>query len=167
MGRPCPVCPGTMLQTVAFRSVQVDACPACAGVWFDDGELRAVLDQGTAVLSELENAVTPAIAATPAASAVRCCPVCVVPLDRFQYLYNSPIALDHCHQCGGVWVDDRELLAMRTHVEAVRLARTQATPTAVEATTAAATASAGPLMHLADAWEMLVSVIRRPPWSGV
>lgn len=38
----CPKC-GGHLATEEFHRIQVDRCPDCHGVWFDGGEIEAVL----------------------------------------------------------------------------------------------------------------------------
>ncbi|HSB53504.1 MAG TPA: zf-TFIIB domain-containing protein [Gemmatimonadales bacterium] len=38
----CPKC-GGHLKTEEFHRIQVDRCPDCHGVWFDGGEIEAVL----------------------------------------------------------------------------------------------------------------------------
>lgn len=37
----CPKC-GADLQEQVFRHVKVDVCPACRGMWLDDGELEMI-----------------------------------------------------------------------------------------------------------------------------
>ncbi len=38
----CPKC-GAGLVTENFRSIQVDRCPECEGVWFDAGEVEGLM----------------------------------------------------------------------------------------------------------------------------
>ena len=38
----CPKC-GGHLKTEEFHRIQVDRCPDCHGVWFDGGEIEAVM----------------------------------------------------------------------------------------------------------------------------
>ena len=38
----CPKC-GTILQEVPYRSVKVDECPGCGGIWLDKGELETLI----------------------------------------------------------------------------------------------------------------------------
>jgi uncharacterized C2H2 Zn-finger protein len=38
----CPKC-GATLREVPYRSVKVDECPSCGGIWLDKGELEALV----------------------------------------------------------------------------------------------------------------------------
>jgi hypothetical protein len=38
----CPKC-GAALQEVPYRSVKVDECPDCGGIWLDKGELEVLI----------------------------------------------------------------------------------------------------------------------------
>lgn len=40
----CPVCPDTTLQMTERRSIEVDYCPDCRGVWLDRGELDKLIE---------------------------------------------------------------------------------------------------------------------------
>ncbi|HEY7680094.1 MAG TPA: zf-TFIIB domain-containing protein [Terriglobia bacterium] len=48
----CPKC-GAKLYEEAMGGVTVDICPACHGVWLDDGELAKLTEAKTGVLSSL------------------------------------------------------------------------------------------------------------------
>jgi Zn-finger nucleic acid-binding protein len=38
----------------------------------------------------------------------RACPSCGQPLFALTYA-DTPVVIDHCHECGGVWLDEKEL----------------------------------------------------------
>ena len=43
--RPCPRCSGQVLERKWFsdaKKVEIDQCPACGGVWLDDGEFSKI-----------------------------------------------------------------------------------------------------------------------------
>ena len=40
----CPKCGGDLV-VEEFRFIEVDRCPDCNGVWFDCGEVEAILDR--------------------------------------------------------------------------------------------------------------------------
>jgi Zn-finger nucleic acid-binding protein len=47
--RKCPICEKKMAKIIVGRSeppLLIDKCPRTDGLWFDKGELRAILDQG-------------------------------------------------------------------------------------------------------------------------
>lgn len=49
----CPKCAGK-LQEIVFRGVKIDKCPACTGVWLDDGELEKLAGpEEKSVINEL------------------------------------------------------------------------------------------------------------------
>lgn len=103
----CPDCLKP-LAPLAHFGVTLDSCPMCAGIWFDQGELGRLQHAGGQALIQIDESVVPEIHRKEEPSR-RDCPSCLKPLDRFHYLYNSPIELDACGECGGFWVEDREL----------------------------------------------------------
>ena len=48
----CPKC-GTSLEQTVMDEVAVDICPACHGVWLDDGELAKLTESKSGVLHSL------------------------------------------------------------------------------------------------------------------
>jgi len=48
----CPKC-GMNLVEIEYRSIKVDRCSACEGVWLDKGELKAVADLDRLLLDKL------------------------------------------------------------------------------------------------------------------
>ncbi len=106
MSRVCPDC-RIELQVIEHQRIHLDACPQCAGIWFDDSELRNVQDS----LTELDRRVQPE-SYQRTAGPYRLCPECDSPLARYRYLYTSNVELDGCDRCGGCWVENGELNAM-------------------------------------------------------
>ncbi len=90
---------------------QVDVCARCAGVWFDDGELTKLSKSGWADMDSTEDRFVPSIEPSMA-DRMRPCPVCRTGMDAFRYLYSSPVILDSCPECLGIWVEDGELRQM-------------------------------------------------------
>ena len=112
MARICPDCVIEMrMETV--REVNLDVCPACAGIWFDPEELRTLLARDPIVLLDLEERHPPRVTHGPAAEAFRRCPDCSLPLTEYHYLYSSPVVLESCTDCGGFWVEEGELVKMQ------------------------------------------------------
>jgi Zn-finger nucleic acid-binding protein len=70
------------------------------------------MDRSPAKIEVLEEAVVPSGAPVPVNQKVRRCPNTGTLLQPFHYLYDPPIVLDECPECGGVWVDDGELAKM-------------------------------------------------------
>ena len=48
----CPKC-GTKLQEEVINEVTVDICPACHGVWLDDGELAKMTEGNRGILKSV------------------------------------------------------------------------------------------------------------------
>lgn len=116
----CPKCDGSDLQSVTVpledRGVpgpktgefllEIDRCPECGGVWFDDAELDKYLDARMKV---------PGLGPAPAEKAAELdakrgnCPRCAVLLDRRPARSNPRITVDSCAKCSGTWLDGAEL----------------------------------------------------------
>jgi len=106
------------MRPYTYLGVTVDVCPACGGIWFEEGELRRVMHVDPVALTSLEDRVVPEIQAGEAGETERRCPDCGAVLHPYRYLYNSPIQLDACEQCSGMWVDDGELRKMAQWIQA-------------------------------------------------
>lgn len=106
--RICPAC-DCSLETKTFDDLSVDACPKCAGIFFDAGEIVEARKEG---FEHLEQAVFPSEPHTPKANGARPCPKCRTTMTSYRYQYHSPIFLDCCPSCDGIWVDDGELHQM-------------------------------------------------------
>lgn len=86
------------------------ACPQCAGLWFGDGELRALMNAGPQAMDFVEETNRPVRDTQVTGSLV--CPDCGKGLMAYKYAYVSPVELDGCESCGGVFVQDGELAAI-------------------------------------------------------
>jgi Zn-finger nucleic acid-binding protein len=101
-----------------FRGVEIDACAKCAGIFFDEGEVNQIRKQSPQSFEDLDARVQPESA--PEAfkgDVVRKCPQCQTLMSQYRYLYSSPIMLDCCSDCGGVWIQNGELKAMAEYVK--------------------------------------------------
>lgn len=117
----CPAC-DVLLDSLRVGEIELDECPRCLGLWFDQGELHAVLSsrmalkprpQGiSAYLPEEEP--DPDLMPEPAftASAHRLGPCC-----RCGGLLMEQKSPDHslaaCARCGGFWVPAAAFNALR------------------------------------------------------
>ena len=128
MSRLCPD-DATALEPRAFRAVTLDACPACAGLFFDEGEIAALQSDGPATLGEVERAAVPAELQVVDGPAPRRCPGCRTLMRGYAYLYSSDIRLSGCDRCGGVWVCDGDLARIAAYLRAAPVA-TGGTPAA-------------------------------------
>ena len=96
-----------------FRSIHLDDCPQCGGIWFDDGELKKIQSMGDELaIQSLEAAATPAPDTVMQEVERKLCPVCNERLVPYHYMYSSNIELDQCDNFYGVWVQECELQKM-------------------------------------------------------
>lgn len=104
----CVKCEGKMRQ-VDVDGVVVDQCEACAGIWFDSGELSRVLGMKSV---EALKSLTKTSKVDDAKRAR--CPRCKGEgkLVRVAAL-ESNIHIDTCAVCGGQWLDGGELAILR------------------------------------------------------
>jgi len=98
----CPKCPSeTLVESNCLGELPLDHCPACGGIWFDKGELEALLGQSQGSV--------PADFALISPKPSECqCPRCKKTMSRGG-LVNPLLLVDKCQDCGGVWLDPREL----------------------------------------------------------
>ncbi|MCL5036963.1 MAG: zf-TFIIB domain-containing protein [Chloroflexi bacterium] len=114
----CPRC-GSGMKTAAVRNVELDMCPACEGVWFDEGELNRIIEMGEKAVrdsalaptlkSEIECDERPSLSELP-------CPRCSRPMMRYYYDCIPGIVLDGCNYGCGIFLDDGELHKIFVHI---------------------------------------------------
>jgi Zn-finger nucleic acid-binding protein len=100
--------------------VNLDVCPNCAGIWFDAEELHTLLARDPLALSELEDKTVPQVGQKLAGPSPWLCPNNQIPLQQYQYLYDSPVVLHACPQCGGFFVEEDELGKMQQWLDQSR-----------------------------------------------
>lgn len=77
--------------------ILLDRCERCAGIWFDHGELEAVVGAGGgASLDALESS-----------GEIGLCPRCALEMGRVaaQQDPGRPVPVDRCPSCMGLWLD--------------------------------------------------------------
>ncbi len=98
----CPKCSSeSLVETPSLGNIPLDVCPGCSGIWFDKGELEALLKQSQGWSSadfDLVNSKPGGLA----------CPRCKNKMSRGG-LVNPLLLVDKCEACGGVWLDHNEL----------------------------------------------------------
>ena len=128
----CPKCSSEVLvETPELGNIPLDVCPGCSGIWFEKGELEALLKQpqgGGQANLELINPKGEGLA----------CPSCKAKMSHGG-LVNPLLLVDKCQSCGGIWLDARELGLVKkllglsggdSGVEVARLAAGPAAPPA-------------------------------------
>ena len=106
----CPI-DGMPMSKTLVEGVTVDACGSCGGRWFDARELRRVAQD-----KELE-ALAKRIPTVRTPSAFRC------PRCGHECLegHVREVAVDHCLNCDGIWLDAGELEEARRLLRVERL----------------------------------------------
>jgi len=102
-----PVCPkcDVGLFIVRFKTVEVDFCYQCRGLWLDAGELESLMDQTGATAAD---PLLASLANAPAEQRTRClCPRCDQRLEEFRV--GAELLLDRCPRGHGLWFDTQEL----------------------------------------------------------
>ncbi len=108
----CPRCSAPLDTLKLRRNLELDWCPACAGTWYDGGELEAALgvDGGFAVAEEGR-----------AQKAGVQCPRCSDACTELTWPAEGLVRIDHCGSCGGNWLDKGELEAIAKILEERKL----------------------------------------------
>lgn len=115
----CLNCRTTNLKKAIFFNAEVDYCPRCLGLWFEEDELRQAKDEKDKDLNWLDidlwqdkakfkiSPVQGSGAKKGGKPRFNLCPVCSVPLYCVEY-GESKITVDLCNLCHGIWLDRGE-----------------------------------------------------------
>lgn len=102
----CPRCKKT-LEKAIFNRVEIDYCPKCLGMFFDEEELRWAKDERDRNLAWLDIDLWEDKTKFKIGRGARLCPCCRLPLYEVFY-GGSEIVVDLCNVCKGVWLDRGE-----------------------------------------------------------
>ncbi|MCP5523610.1 MAG: zf-TFIIB domain-containing protein [Verrucomicrobiales bacterium] len=104
----CPKCNTRELVATRVRGIEVDQCPACHGIWFDESELAALLQAEPSELKPLTRGRT-----DPGSDQQKgACPRDGRLLMRVHSTRNPRLVVDVCPGCRGLWLDGGELTAL-------------------------------------------------------
>ena len=105
----CPKCNNDLEKQMLGidRSIEIDVCPACKGMWFDKGELDK-FDESVTVNSELAD-----FEHVQNQTKVFDCPRCRNKLKTVKPKLMPELELDRCYSCLGFWLDKGELEDVR------------------------------------------------------
>ena len=111
----CPRCEG-ILKKFVFQGIELDKCNKCGGLWFDEGEFKKLKDTGISVeeATELDKKLENELKVK---SGKLRCPRCYNFMREINFMYTSPIKIDCCEVCGGMWLDSGELSAIIKFIE--------------------------------------------------
>ncbi len=116
MARTCPACAAELLPS-RLHGQEVDRCPDCRGVYFDAGELEAVVDLVRLFddVELLEPEIDSANEREP--SRDLSCPADGTAMEKLEV---GGEVVDRCPECAGVWLDDGEVAALKLAEEHIR-----------------------------------------------
>jgi Zn-finger nucleic acid-binding protein len=110
---PCPSC-ATPLDVIKFETdpaIRIERCNSCHGMFFNPGELEALLDTRTNPLVWLDPAQLSQISDDFGFNheiVYRKCPMCAERMSHLNFAGRSGVILDRCGT-HGVWVEGGEL----------------------------------------------------------
>jgi Zn-finger nucleic acid-binding protein len=121
--RTCPRC-NKPLQTIDLKiegKFLIEKCPDCFGLFFDPGELEALLEKSVSNVfdinyKQLEDIKNQSRHDDYPVRYIKC-PVCGKLMNRINFGAQSGVVLDKCKQ-DGVWVDGGELKQLMQWVKA-------------------------------------------------
>jgi len=104
--KTCPKCKIPLSSTI-LCNVEVDFCPRCYGLWFEEEELRWAKDEKDVYVRWLDIDLWRDKEKFKISYGIRLCPSCRVPLYEVYY-GDSGIIVDVCNLCHGIWLDRAE-----------------------------------------------------------
>ena len=112
----CPACKTENLKKGLFYQTEVDYCPKCLGLWFDQDELRNAKDKKDEALRWLDVDLWQEPNKFKLSQSKKFCPKDIVPL--YEVAYNdSKIKVDLCNLCSGAWLDRGEFKKIIEHLK--------------------------------------------------
>ena len=109
-GMQCPRCQSE-LETIEVDGIELESCPECGGLWFDQGELRRAKDLALPDLHWKEFEIWKHEHHFDATADGLACPRCRQPMVHLRY-HETEVEIDHCPACSGVWLGRGELEAI-------------------------------------------------------
>lgn len=95
------------LEKALFHNVEVDYCPRCLGIWFDQDELTHAKDEKDNQLNWVDFDIWRHKEKFEVHQSNRYCPVCRIPFVQMNY-DDSKVKIDFCKHCQGIWLDRGE-----------------------------------------------------------
>ena len=102
----CPKCNDNM-EVKKIENVEIDVCSKCAGVWFDQDELRKAKDQTEPDLNWMDFEIWKHEDRFKFSQKPINCPKCKIDMVIINY-EDTNAEFDYCPQCRGTWLDEGE-----------------------------------------------------------
>jgi Zn-finger nucleic acid-binding protein len=111
----CPNCSISVEQALV-AGVEVDYCPRCYGLWFQEHELELAKDAKDRHLRWLDIDLWKHEEKFQVTRGNRACPADRMPLYEVRY-GDSNIKVDVCNICKGIWLDRGEFIEIITYLQ--------------------------------------------------
>jgi Zn-finger nucleic acid-binding protein len=95
----------SVLDKSTIDGIEVDLCPACGGLWLDQGEIEKLGQTARPDIDDLRRALTGGDQAG-LSDATSACPRCSGNLSEVKL---GRVLIDYCKKCKGVFLDKGEL----------------------------------------------------------
>jgi len=112
----CPHCVDSRLTVNHYQGEEVDLCRQCGGLWFEKGNLNALIAARCHQVDEADYVDNLGPALEPSQ---RQCPDCHDPLQVFHLLENLEVDIEVCQRCDGAWVE-QEMACKVANSSAIR-----------------------------------------------
>ena len=100
----CPKCNGAM-EAREIEAFEIDVCSKCAGIWFDQDELRKAKDQTDPHLNWMHFEIWKHEDRFRFSQQTTKCPTCQISMVKIDY-DDTSVEIDYCPQCRGTWLDE-------------------------------------------------------------
>jgi len=102
-------CPGCNVELAGklLNNVEIDECPECKGVWFEDDELRKAKDSAESDFNWMDFEIWKHKDRFKARSKNLACPQCNQTLVAIAY-GDTDVEIDYCPNCNGSWLGKDE-----------------------------------------------------------
>ncbi|MBP9760575.1 MAG: zf-TFIIB domain-containing protein [Candidatus Pacebacteria bacterium] len=113
----CPACTNTILTSKMIDDVRIDSCPACEGIWLDNGELQNAKNIRLKDFHWFDVDLWKHDADFFGAPSGMHCPNCKnTDLHTIKYDHSN-ISIDVCEFCHGIWLDRKEFIAILKYIK--------------------------------------------------
>ena len=101
----CPKC-GAELSTRTVEPLELELCPSCGGVWFDQGELQEAKDLADENLRWMDFEIWKHEDRFQMRPGILC-PRCAATMCSLDY-DDTRVRVEYCPSCRGIWLDRPE-----------------------------------------------------------
>jgi Zn-finger nucleic acid-binding protein len=103
----CIKCENVDLEKKNFYGIEVEKCPNCHGIWFDENEIKDIKeidDENKKIDEFVPSKIEDSVNKKENLRCIKCDNI----LSTINYMGDSGIFIDKCSVCGGIWLDAGE-----------------------------------------------------------